>query len=693
MKKSIILSVASLATLCVLSCQKESNELVPEVTPEIENNKEVTHNPNFVPTVAMKFEGTTDNEINTGTKTSIDGTTIKWAAHDGIYLFDGVAPRAFKSDNDAVATTVDFEGSASAVEKYYAIYPSGKLSTVETKKVITTTIPTFQTATANSFAPKANVAVAYSTEDLHAGGSLQFKNIGAVVKFKIHDDNTDVRKVRLDALNGEDMSGKATVTFESDGSFNTASVHANSESCVILESAADLDPSKTYYMAIKPGTYSGGFKLTLIRADGSHRSIKNTTSNTLERNELMDFGNLPKIPDWKSGVNDQLTGALINQATYGAWSGKKSNSDAEYAGYTTTGTGGASGAIQMKSKDSISGIVTTTTGGNASKVSVVWNSTTGNGGTLNIYGKSTAYTAATDLYNDATDGDLLGTIVKGTSTEFVITGDYAYIGMRSNSGALYIDKINIMWGDAAPLDPEKTTQTTSITGLSTDTVPLTSGSATFTVESDGPWTIASNQPGYTSISVDETDEVTVTFEDGMSERSATITVTPAEGEAKTVTITQKDADTYSLYTSALSAGDYIFVGSTNHAMKNVISGGRTTYETVTITNNQISDPSSAIVWHVSQSGDYWQIYNEDQDVYLAGIKDTKNKAELINPSTDYSLWSVSLSSGLYDFENLGRASDSTSPGNRYLRSNGDNGFACYAISGTGSKITLFKKVE
>lgn len=690
MNKSIILSVAAIAALCVLSCQKESNGFVPEVTPEIVNNKEATHNPDFVPTVSMKFKGITDNEINTGTKTSIDGTTIKWAAHDGIYLFDGVAPRAFASDNDAVATTVDFEGSASAVAKYYAIYPSGKLSTVTEKKVITTTIPTFQTATANSFAPKANVAVAYSTDDLHAGGSLQFKNIAAVVKFKIHEDNDDVRKVRLDALNGEDMSGKATVTFESDGSFNTASVHANSESCVILESESDLVPSKTYYMAIKPGTYEGGFKITLVRNDGSYRSIKNTTSNTLERNDLMDFGTLPSISSWKEGTIDVLTrettGVTDGSTTYTAWSNKAATSDARYAGKSA----GGKNSIQLRSSGSEEGVVQTTSGGKVTKVVVDWHSDTMDGRTLNIYGKNAEYTAATDLFATATQGTLLGTIVKGTSTELTISGDYTYIGMRSNDGAMYLKSISITTGDAAPADPVKTTQTTSITGLSSSVVSLTDGEATFTVESNGPWTIATNHPEYTSVSVDETDEVTVTFEDGASERNATITVTPAEGEAKTVTITQKDADTYSKYTSALTEGDYIFVGSNDHAMKNVISSGRTTYETVTITNNQISDPSAAIVWHVSQSGDYWQIYNEDQDVYLAGVQNTKNKAALINPSTDYSLWSATVASNEFNFENKGRASDKTDAANKFLRSNGSSGFACYGTS-TGTKITLYKK--
>ena len=245
MKTKVLLSIAAVAVLSVVSCQKENSGIAPESTPEIEVVKNVEPNPNFTPTKAFSFIGHTDNDFDPETKTSLDGTQVKWAVGDGIYLFDGTAPRAFVSDNGSVSATANFDGSAVVADKYYAIYPSGKISTVESKKVIATTIPTFQAATENSFAPKANVAVAYSETDPTGDAALQFKNIAAVVKFKINAENTDVRKVRLDAINGEDMTGAMNVTFNSDGTFSTASVHANSESCVILESNSDLDPAQS----------------------------------------------------------------------------------------------------------------------------------------------------------------------------------------------------------------------------------------------------------------------------------------------------------------------------------------------------------------------------------------------------------------------------------------------------------------
>lgn len=147
-----------------------------------------------------------------------------------------------------------------------------------------------------------------------------------------------------------------------------------------------------------------------------------------------------------SDVTDRLTLALTGQSgtTYGTWSGKTASSDAIYAGNSA----GDKSSIQLRSNNSNSGIVTTTSGGYAKKVVVTWQAETSDGRTLNIYGKNTAYTAATDLYDTAKQGTLLGTIKKGTSTEFVIPGNYQYIGLRSASGAMYITEIQITWSSS-----------------------------------------------------------------------------------------------------------------------------------------------------------------------------------------------------------------------------------------------------
>ena len=146
-----------------------------------------------------------------------------------------------------------------------------------------------------------------------------------------------------------------------------------------------------------------------------------------------------------SGATDELdralTGVTDGSTTYTAWSGKTASSDAVYAGKSA----GQNNSIQLRTKNSEEGVITTASGGNVKKVTIDWQSDTGNGRTLNIYGKNTAYTAASDLFGD-NKGTLLGTIVKGTSTVLNISGDYTFIGFRSADGAMYLSKVTIDWG-------------------------------------------------------------------------------------------------------------------------------------------------------------------------------------------------------------------------------------------------------
>lgn len=137
---------------------------------------------------------------------------------------------------------------------------------------------------------------------------------------------------------------------------------------------------------------------------------------------------------------------------------------------------------------------------------------------------------------------------------------------------------------------------------------------------------------------------------------------------------------YALYSGDITAGDYIIYDETDgHALKaEVNSGNRLDYEEVTPVSGVIATNDASIVWRIAISGNYVTLYNESVDGYAAATS-TNNKAQLLSDGTDdMSLWSVS---GTYDFINKSNE--------RYLRSNGSNGFAAYASS-TGHALQLYK---
>ena len=139
----------------------------------------------------------------------------------------------------------------------------------------------------------------------------------------------------------------------------------------------------------------------------------------------------------------ETTGIDDGSTAYASWADKKATSSAAYSGNSA----GSNNSIQLRSKNNNSGIVTTASGGYALSVEIAWNSSTTDGRTINVYGKDSAYSDASDLYDSAKQGTLIGTIVKGTSTKLDLGKGSQFVGLRSDNGALYMDSVKIVWSD------------------------------------------------------------------------------------------------------------------------------------------------------------------------------------------------------------------------------------------------------
>ena len=142
-------------------------------------------------------------------------------------------------------------------------------------------------------------------------------------------------------------------------------------------------------------------------------------------------------------IVDILTADLFaaTTTTYTDFSGvsatNTNHSTAVYAGQSAKTS---EGAIQMRSKNSNSGIVSTTSGGTIKSVKITVASGTN---TIDVYGSNTAYTGATDLYNASKQGTKIGSL--SASGTIDVTDDYQYIGIRSYNGAIYISQIEITY--------------------------------------------------------------------------------------------------------------------------------------------------------------------------------------------------------------------------------------------------------
>ena len=143
-------------------------------------------------------------------------------------------------------------------------------------------------------------------------------------------------------------------------------------------------------------------------------------------------------------ITDILTADLLGLAgSYGDFSNKMAESSAIYAGNAMMSD---KDGIQIRSKNSNSGIVTTASNGHVKRISIVCTSELTTNRTLDIYGSNEPFTSATELYKNP-KGEKIGslTCTKDGEASFDITGEYAYVGLRSNSGAIYLGSVTITW--------------------------------------------------------------------------------------------------------------------------------------------------------------------------------------------------------------------------------------------------------
>jgi len=206
-----------------------------------------------------------------------------------------------------------------------AIYPLSASKGCSLDGKLTVELPVKQLGVTNSFAPKANVAVAYSqTTD------LAFKNIGGLLAIIINSDGGHtIKSIRLAgtaAMSGEvditqasiaagnpsvdalvnatdyltlDLSDGVTEVTKSTCMASSPSYEGDSESFVIDEGDWGKEP---FYLVSLPGSHTG-FVLTLVDSEGKTAVAKSTYAFTITRNSNTVIANIKAPSDpgkWKS---------------------------------------------------------------------------------------------------------------------------------------------------------------------------------------------------------------------------------------------------------------------------------------------------------------------------------------------------------------------------------------------------------
>lgn len=255
----------------------------------------------------------------------------------------------------------------------------------------------------------------------------------------------DITKNEKTAATLEFEQSSYTVNF---GETITLKAVSNNPDAQITYSTTDgdwvIDETSGEFLA---GTTAGSVTVTatLAESDKYTGATATCTVNIVDPDQPV-YSDVITAADLKGEVD-----------TYKDFSGVKKTSGAVYAGNSAY----KDGSIQLRSKNSNSGIVATTSGGRISQIIITWDNSTANARQIDVYGNTNPYTSAAELYEtsgNTNQGELIGSLAKGETT-LTIEGNYPYVGIRSNDGALYIKDITFVWEKVS----EPTTGSFSIT--------------------------------------------------------------------------------------------------------------------------------------------------------------------------------------------------------------------------------------
>jgi len=231
--------------------------------------------------------------------------SVTWAVGDSIKIFaNGVAAK-FKAD--AAGTSSSFtiapdQTPLADTTVYFGVasYTAGWSIAGD---VITTTIPTYQTAAPGSINPKYLLMAARST-DLN----LSMKNLVSLIKITLSDDN--VTSVNITAKGGAKISGPTTVTLSGAGD---PEIVASTPYIVLVPERNDDGTLKEcfepgdYYIAAAPAAISAGIEVVLFNKDNTDLGIKSSGSAcNLYRSEVMYLDDLCSVIEWESTVTTGL---------------------------------------------------------------------------------------------------------------------------------------------------------------------------------------------------------------------------------------------------------------------------------------------------------------------------------------------------------------------------------------------------
>ena len=235
------------------------------------------------------------------TRAFLDETgDIFWNVGDALAIFQGskAEPYMFVTEEEGLSCRFTYNGDLKAEDgDFLAVYPYNAEARQSSSGVITTVLPSEQTAAAGTFGKDANLAVAYAP----FRQPMSFKNAAAYAKvsFKTTDQSAAVTKVTIRSVDDSILlSGTVTLTptINDDAVTDVATVITDGVpyASVVAPAGTTLAPDTDYYIVVAPAALTSGYRIEFTTSDGFtfSKDYTGTTYNaaTFKRNNIASVG-------------------------------------------------------------------------------------------------------------------------------------------------------------------------------------------------------------------------------------------------------------------------------------------------------------------------------------------------------------------------------------------------------------------
>ena len=310
MKRYTLISLAALAALLTVSCQKE----IPSPAP------------------AAKVPATLSVGLDDVTKTALDedGLSIVWEGTESIGVFDGIAAAPNKFDATSAGATTSFTGEVSeGAENFIVFYPYQAEAVVSDAATATIKVrmPSVQQAVKNGYDPAAGLS-ALQVESLD--GAVKLKNQFSLLKVNVDQDG--VTAITVSATNRK-LAGGIALKVSTNGSSNGDAPTSNS---VTLKNADDSALEQGfYYIAVRPSSDTSpyeGFKMEVVKS-GVSKTRSASNNLVVARNHVLSIGKVSTLFDeggddptptyngryeaYMAGEDITIGGVTLNRDTHG----------------------------------------------------------------------------------------------------------------------------------------------------------------------------------------------------------------------------------------------------------------------------------------------------------------------------------------------------------------------------------------